>query len=128
MNITCSKLKTSLIEATHPQTRIIEFFISLRTTRDRGITSILTDIRALAGVVTVSIIQPTRNLSDTEHVTLVKIKYAFGFSRKQNVIRELFFGIKEIHGVSILKLMKKRRRVMNTVSHRHGDEMSGEKY
>jgi len=108
MHINQTKLKRALLEGIYPTTKLLEFFISARTARERNISEILTDVRALVGVVTVSFVQPTRNISDTEHITLLKIKYAPGFSTKKNIIRELFYNIKKINGVNMIKIMKKK--------------------
>lgn len=112
MLVTFSKLKTAILEASYPDTKIIEFYLSLRTSQERSITAILTDLRALVGVVTISIVQPTRSISETEHITLIKIKYAFGFSEKTNVIKELFYNIKKINGINMVKIMKKKKRII----------------
>lgn len=73
---------------------------------DEKISNILTQIRALRGVVTLSIAQATTKYSQTEHITKLRLKFLASAKSAQVDLKSLKSSISGIHGVThvIIKL------------------------
>lgn len=84
------------------------FLIHLITNELFQISDILTEIRALKGVVTISIFEPTIKYGTDKHLTKVKLKYLIlGGNFKEN-IKTLKKSILSLNGVQAMVIKIKK--------------------
>lgn len=85
-----------------------QFLIYLVTNPERQISDVVTELRALRGVVTISIFEATRNLSDFKQLTKIKLKYLqFSDNLVENIkfLKKQMLSIKGVISV-VLKIKK----------------------
>lgn len=85
-----------------------QFLVYIVSTRNIQITDIITEARALEGVVTISIFEPTRKMTETKNLTKIKLKFLEFSDNLKESIKKLRKSILEIDGVitAILKIKK----------------------
>lgn len=96
------------------QLAVKQFLVYLITKADNQISDIITKIRALNGVITVSIFEATRKLSDTRHLTKIKIKFLQFADDLNEQIKMLKKSIIHVEGVISATLKIKRVDIQNT--------------
>lgn len=87
---------------------IKQFLAYLITDAEKQISDIITRIRALNGVITVSIFEATRSISKTKHLTKVKFKFLQYAHDLEEQIKLLKKSILHIDGISSVTLKLKR--------------------
>lgn len=100
-----------------------QFLIYLVTNPERQISDVVTEMRALQGVVTISIFEATRNLSDFKQLTKIKLKY---LQVSDNLVENIKFLKKQIlsvKGVISIVLKIKKTEIQNsgeTINNKEG--------
>lgn len=94
---------------------IKQFLIYLVSDKFVHITDIMTEIRAIKGVITVSVFEPTRSLDENTHFTKLRLKFLQFSEIIDENIKELKRDISRINGVkSIIMKIKKSDIMQNT--------------
>ncbi len=98
------------------QLAIKQFLIYMVSDKMVHITDIMTEIRAIKGVVTISIFEPTRNLDENRHFTKLRLKFLQFSEIIDENIKELKQDILKVHGVKsvIMKIKKSDIDVQNS--------------
>ncbi len=93
-----------------------QFLVYLVTSRDVHITDILTEIRAVKGVVTVSIFEAAKKLDDTKNLTKIKLKFLQFSEIASEDIKSLKKNLLMIDGVMSMILKIKKSDIDKNVS------------
>lgn len=97
-----------------------QLLVYLLTSDTEKIGNIMTQIRALKGVVTLSVTQATTPYSQTEHITKLRLKFLASAKNAQLDLKQMKQSIANINGVTnvILKLRRSSQ-------HREGTGQQG---
>lgn len=87
-----------------------QILVYLLTDSQEKISTVLTQIRALKGVVTLSVAQATASYSNDEHITKLRLKFLASTKAARSDLKELKKCISNITGVTnvIIKLARSR--------------------
>lgn len=88
------------MEETNKYVILNQILVFLVTSKDYKIMNILTQIRALKGVVTISVVDPTRTLSHNEHFTKLSLKFLGASKGIAESLKMLKRSIQNIDGVN----------------------------
>lgn len=90
-----------------------QFLLYLVSSSDTQITDIITEMRALKGVVTISIFESTKSLSETKHFTKLKLKYLQYSNNLKENIKLLKKEILQVSGVVSVNLKIKKSDILD---------------
>jgi hypothetical protein len=105
------------METTKPQFIVLnQLLVYLVTSADEKISNILTQIRALRGVVTLSVYEATHSLNASQHLTKIRVKF-LSLSKNLRMNLKLFkIAMKQIPGIDSLAIKVRTSDVRNTNS------------
>lgn len=85
-----------------------QFLVYIISDNTKQISDVITEMRALPGVVTISVFEATRKMSQTKNLTKLKLKYLQFSNNLKESIKILKKSILKVDGVSnaILKMKK----------------------
>lgn len=93
--------------------------VYLVTDANINITDILTQIRAIKGVVTLSVYEPTHYINDRQHITKVRVRF-LSLSKNIRINLKLFkINLKQIDGVESI-VVKIRTADIKNITGRQG--------
>lgn len=93
-----------------------QFLVYIVSSRDVHITDILTEIRAIRGVVTVSIFESAKKLDEERNLTKVKLKFLQFSEIMSENIKTLKKNILLINGISSIIMKIKKTDIDKNVS------------
>jgi hypothetical protein len=93
-----------------------QFLVYIVSSRDIHITDILTEIRAIKGVVTVSIFESSKKLDEERNLTKVKLKFLQFSEIMSTDLKQLKKNILLIDGISSIIMKIKKSDIDRNVS------------
>lgn len=90
-----------------------QLLVFLITAKDAKISNVLTQIRALKGVVTLSVYEATHSMNSNQHLTKIRVKF-LGLSKNLKMNLKAFkIGMKQITGVETVIIKIRRSDIKN---------------
>lgn len=98
-----------------------QFLVYVVSASTVQITDIITEARALEGVVTISIFESTRKISETKNLTKIKLKYLEFSDNFSENIKKLKKSLSQINGVLSLILKIKKADILKKQDKSRGE-------
>jgi len=80
--------------------------VSIKSSKDRNITEILDEMRALCGVTIVNISSPSKSLSETSEITICTLKFFLTNPSLKLHLNKLALAAKKIEGTMAFRVLR----------------------